>query len=95
MGRSRRLFTSESVTESHPDKMANQISDATHDYETCAVLSSIHGQSPDIARGVDPGGAGDQERSLPQILPVFSVVAPCHAGASPVSMRRLTFTTDC
>ena len=30
------------------------------DYETCAVLSSIHGQSPDIAQGVDPGGAGDQ-----------------------------------
>jgi S-adenosylmethionine synthetase len=30
------------------------------DSETCAVLSSIHGQSPDIAQGVDPGGAGDQ-----------------------------------
>ena len=30
------------------------------DYETCAVLSSIHEQSPDIAQGVDPGGAGDQ-----------------------------------
>jgi S-adenosylmethionine synthetase len=30
------------------------------DYETCAVLSSIHEQSPDIAMGVDPGGAGDQ-----------------------------------
>ena len=30
------------------------------DAETCAVLSSIHGQSPDIAMGVDPGGAGDQ-----------------------------------
>jgi len=30
------------------------------DAETCAVLSSIHGQSPDIAAGVDPGGAGDQ-----------------------------------
>src|SRR6185436_8780100 len=30
------------------------------DSETCAVLSSIHGQSPDIAMGVDPGGAGDQ-----------------------------------
>ena len=28
------------------------------DAETCAVLSSIHGQSPDIAMGVDPGGQG-------------------------------------
>jgi S-adenosylmethionine synthetase len=113
----RHLFTSESVTEGHPDKIADQISDsildailaqdarsrvacetlvttglaiiageitttATIDYqnvvrqairdvgytrakfgfdsETCAVLSSIHEQSPDIAQGVDPGGAGDQ-----------------------------------
>jgi len=30
---------------------------------------------------------------LPQIFPIFSVVAPCHAGASPVSVRRGTFTT--
>ena len=30
------------------------------DAETCAVLSSIHSQSPDIAMGVDTGGAGDQ-----------------------------------
>jgi S-adenosylmethionine synthetase len=113
----RYLFTSESVTEGHPDKIADQISDAildsilsqdpvarvacetlvttglalvageittgcyvdfqkivrdtirevgyTHsshgfDADTCGVLSSIHGQSPDIAMGVDPGGAGDQ-----------------------------------
>ncbi len=36
--------------------------DATYgfDSETCAVISSIHEQSPDIAQGVDPGGAGDQ-----------------------------------
>src|SRR5436190_15163499 len=36
--------------------------DATYgfDYETCAVISAIHEQSPDIAMGVDPGGAGDQ-----------------------------------
>src|SRR5882672_608893 len=32
---------------------------------------------------------------LAQILPVFSVVAPCHRGASPVSVRRQTFTTSC
>src|SRR6202162_5001699 len=113
----RHLFTSESVTEGHPDKIADQISDsildailakdpmsrvacetlvttglaivageitttAVIDYqavvrgtiaevgytrgkygfdaETCAVLSSIHSQSPDLAMGVDTGGAGDQ-----------------------------------
>ncbi len=30
------------------------------DYETCSVITSIHGQSSDIALGVDIGGAGDQ-----------------------------------
>ncbi len=30
------------------------------DYETCAIVTSIDEQSPDIAQGVDPGGAGDQ-----------------------------------
>jgi S-adenosylmethionine synthetase len=115
--KNRYLFTSESVTEGHPDKIADQISDAIldaclaedpmsrvacetlmttglafiageittkayvdfpatvrgtvmsvgytdaaygFDYETCSVISSIHEQSPDIAMGVDPGGAGDQ-----------------------------------
>jgi S-adenosylmethionine synthetase len=113
----RHLFTSESVTEGHPDKIADQISDAVldailaddpdgrvacetlvttgmifvageittrsyvdipkiarntvrdigytdaaygFDYQTCAVLTSIDEQSPDIARGVDAEGAGDQ-----------------------------------
>jgi S-adenosylmethionine synthetase len=113
----RRLFTSESVTEGHPDKLADQISDAIldailaqdplarvacetalttgtaillgeistdcyvdmpkvvrqtirdvgyvrakygFDFETCGVMVCIEGQSPDIARGVDIGGAGDQ-----------------------------------
>jgi len=113
----RHLFTSESVTEGHPDKIADQISDsvldavleqdpygrvacevlvttgicvvageitttcyvdvpkvarktieevgytdATYgfDCKTCGVLNAIQGQSPDIAMGVDPGGAGDQ-----------------------------------
>jgi S-adenosylmethionine synthetase len=113
----RYLFSSESVTEGHPDKIADQISDSIldailaqdpvsrvacetlvttglalvageittsayvdfqevvratineigynrgkfgFDAETCAVLSSIHSQSPDIAMGVDTGGAGDQ-----------------------------------
>ena len=111
------LFTSESVTEGHPDKIADQISDSIldtlikddpnsrvacetlvttglaiiageitskasvdlseivrstirdvgytrakfgFDYETCGVISAVKGQSPDIAQGVDPGGAGDQ-----------------------------------
>jgi S-adenosylmethionine synthetase len=111
------LFTSESVTEGHPDKIADQISDAIldavlsqdamgrvacetlvttglamvageittsaildyseivrgvirdvgytrakygFDADTCAVISSLKRQSPDIAMGVDTGGAGDQ-----------------------------------
>jgi S-adenosylmethionine synthetase len=111
------LFTSESVTEGHPDKIADQISDGVldavmkddpagrvacetlvttglivvageittttyvdfpgvarevvrevgytrakygFDAETCAVISTINKQSPDIAMGVDTGGAGDQ-----------------------------------
>jgi len=111
------LFTSESVTEGHPDKIADQISDTIldaclaadpysrvacetltctglvvvageittkahldvqtlvrnavkeigyddalkgFDSNTCAVISTINTQSPDIAQGVDTGGAGDQ-----------------------------------
>ena len=111
------LFTSESVTEGHPDKIADQISDSIldavlaqdsmgrvacetlvttglavvageittsaqldypdivrevirdvgytrakygFDADTCAVISSLKRQSPDIAMGVDTGGAGDQ-----------------------------------
>ncbi len=30
------------------------------DYETCAIINTIHSQSPDIAQGVNVGGAGDQ-----------------------------------
>jgi S-adenosylmethionine synthetase len=111
------LFTSESVTEGHPDKIADQISDAVldeilrndpkgrvacetllatglvliageitttaqidytkiardtieqvgytrakfgFDSSTCAVITAMNRQSPDIAQGVDTGGAGDQ-----------------------------------
>jgi len=117
MRNDRYFFTSESVTEGHPDKIADQISDAIldailkdeptarvacetlvttglafvageittkgyveiadivretikdigytrakygFDYETCAIITSIHSQSEDIALGVDTGGAGDQ-----------------------------------
>ncbi len=129
----RQLFTSESVTEGHPDKIADQISDAVldaimeqdplgrvaceslvttglivvageittscyvdipgiarrtvreigytrakfgFDCDTCGVISSIDKQSPDIAQGVDIGGAGDQGmmfgyacRETPQLMP--------------------------
>lgn len=111
------LFTSESVTEGHPDKLSDQISDSILDevlrqdskgrvacetfvsvglvivggeittrayvdinnlvravirdigytrpeygfhYSDCAILNAIGSQSPDIAQGVDTGGAGDQ-----------------------------------
>jgi S-adenosylmethionine synthetase len=111
------IFTSESVTEGHPDKIADQVSDAVldavlaedpagrvacetlvttgicvvageittktyvdvpklvrevinhigytdaafgFDSKTCAVVNMIQAQSPDIAMGVDTGGAGDQ-----------------------------------
>jgi S-adenosylmethionine synthetase len=113
----RHIFTSESVTEGHPDKVADQISDSVldavlkddptgrvacevlvttgicvvsgeittntyvdvprlvrsvihdigytdaafgFDSKTCGILNSIQSQSPDIAMGVDTGGAGDQ-----------------------------------
>ncbi|MDX1984608.1 MAG: methionine adenosyltransferase [Bryobacteraceae bacterium] len=113
----RYIFTSESVTEGHPDKMADQISDAVldavladdptgrvacetlvttgicmvageittksvldipriardviadigycdatwgYDAKTCGILNVVQTQSPDIAMGVDTGGAGDQ-----------------------------------
>ncbi|HEX6201979.1 MAG TPA: methionine adenosyltransferase, partial [Thermoanaerobaculia bacterium] len=129
-----RLFTSESVTEGHPDKVADQVSDAVLDevlaqdatgrvacetlvttglillageitttarvdfpevarrvvreigYEglelgfdanTCSVLSALDRQSPDIAMGVDVGGAGDQGlmfgyacRETPELMPL-------------------------
>jgi len=135
----RTLFTSESVTEGHPDKIADQISDAIldavlaedpvgrvacetlvttgmamiageittktyvdfasivrntikeigytrakygFDSETCAVISSIDPQSPDIAQGVDTGGAGDQGlmfgfacRETPELMPLPIMVA--------------------
>jgi len=137
--RMRHMFTSESVTEGHPDKMADQISDAVldavladdpmgrvacevlvttgicvvsgeittktyvdvpklarsvisdigytdaemgFDSKTCGVLNTIQSQSPDIAMGVDTGGAGDQGLMFgfacdetPELMPLPIMIA--------------------
>lgn len=133
------LFTSESVTEGHPDKICDQISDAVldsvlnqdptgrvacetmvatglvvlageittsgyvnfsevarntiseigyndpglgFDASSCGVISAVGSQSPDIAQGVDTGGAGDQGlmfgfacRETPQLMPLPIMLA--------------------
>jgi len=135
----KRLFTSESVTEGHPDKIADQISDGVldaiiskdpygrvacetllttglvvvageitteawvdipkivretireigytrakygFDCETCGVITAIDTQSPDIAMGVDTGGAGDQGmmfgyacNETPELMPMPIMLA--------------------
>jgi S-adenosylmethionine synthetase len=139
LGRERFFFTSESVTEGHPDKVADQISDAILDAclkqdkfsrvacetlltcnlvmvageittkaqvnwtdvirgtirkigyldakagldaDTCGVSVAINRQSPDIAMGVDTGGAGDQGmmfgfacRETPELMPLPIMLA--------------------
>ena len=52
------------------------------DYQTCAIINTIHSQSPDIAQGVDKGGAGDQGTMIgyacsetPELMPLPIMLA--------------------
>ncbi|MBI2796484.1 MAG: methionine adenosyltransferase [Gemmatimonadetes bacterium] len=146
----RQLFTSESVTEGHPDKIADAISDSVldailaadprarvacetlvttglaivageistrtwvdipaivretireigytdaaygFDHLTCAVMSTVDKQSPDISQGVDTGGAGDQGMMFgyacdetPELMPMPILLA--HRLTQTLSARR-------
>src|SRR5580704_6252853 len=54
-------------------------------------------QQPVVKVQLHSAGAASRLAALllVQILPVFSLVAPGHPGASPASVQRRTFTTDC
>ena len=60
-------------------------------------LSVLRTQQPVVQVQLHSAGAASRLAALllAQILPVFSLVAPCHPGASPASVRRRTFTTGC
>jgi S-adenosylmethionine synthetase len=153
----RNIFTSESVTEGHPDKIADQISDAVldavfredpagrvacevlvttgvcvvageittkcyvdvprvaravineigytdsaygFDGKTCGVINMIQSQSPDIAMGVDTGGAGDQGLMFgyacdetPELMPMPIMLA--HKLVRRLSEARRSGLLDC
>ncbi len=143
----KKFFTSESVTEGHPDKICDQISDAILDEllaqdphsrvacetccttglvlvmgeittsgyadipaivrktlkeigytrakygldaETCGVITSIHEQSPDIAMGVDVGGAGDQGMMFGYACNETEELMPLPISLAHKLTRRLT-----
>ena len=147
MGMKEFLFTSESVTEGHPDKVSDQISDAIldaiikddpecrvacetlvttglavvageittstyveipeivrgmirdigynssemgFDWESCGVRTSIHRPSPDIAMGVDPGGAGDQGLMFGYACTETDVLMPTPIVYAHLITKRLT-----
>jgi len=149
LARDNHLFTSESVTEGHPDKIADQISDAIldnimredpkgrvacetlvttglafvageittdcyvdipkvvrdtiqeigytnaiygFDYETCAVVTSIQEQSPDIALGVDRQGAGDQGMMVGYACRETAELMPLPISLAHKLARRLAYT---
>jgi S-adenosylmethionine synthetase len=148
----RTLFTSESVTEGHPDKIADQISDAVLDHllaedprsrvacetlvttglamvagevtteayapvpdivrqtltrigytdanfgidaRTCAILTSLDRQSPDIAMGVDTGGAGDQGMMFGYATDETDALMPAPILFSHNLTRRLAEVRKC
>jgi hypothetical protein len=64
---------------------------------TEAIHELGHAYQPVVKRQLRSAGEASPGAALllRQILPVFSVVAPCPRGASPASMRRWRFTTGC
>src|SRR5439155_16889840 len=61
------------------------------------VRASCHDLQPVVKLQLHSAGDASPLTALllAQIFPIFSVVAPCHRGASPPSVRRWTFTTGC